>query len=216
MRSSELWRVYETLWETYGELDWWPANTAYEVMVGAILTQNTAWTNVEKAIRNFKGDLTPKRIQSLSLEELESLVRPAGFFRQKTLYLKNLTRWYAFYDFDSEAVQKEPMDELRGELLDLKGIGPETADSILLYAFEFPTFVVDAYTKRLFSRYPLEAGKTYREIKAYVEQRLPRDVKVYNRFHALIVHHAKAHCKKKPVCEGCPLEESCESQIYRP
>jgi endonuclease-3 related protein len=213
MRSSELWRVYETLWETYGELDWWPAKTAYEVMVGAVLTQNTAWTHVQKAIRNFKGDLTPHRIQTLPQEDLEALIRPAGFFRQKALYLKNLTSWYASYHFDPEAVQKEPMDKIREELLDLKGIGPETADSILLYAFEFPTFVVDAYTKRLFSRYPVDAGKSYKEIKAYVEERLPRDTFVYNRFHALIVHNAKVHCKKKPVCEGCPLEETCESNV---
>ena len=213
MRRSELWQIYQALRETYGELDWWPANTAYEVMVGAVLTQNTAWTNVEKAIGNFEGDLTPHRIQTLPQEELEVLIKPAGFFRQKTLYLKNLTSWYASYHFDPEAVQKEPIDKLREELLDLKGIGPETADAILLYAFEFPTFVVDAYTKRLFSRYPLEAGKTYKEIKAYVEQRLPRDVKVYNRLHALIVHHAKAHCKKKPVCEGCPLRASCATGI---
>lgn len=209
MGAEKLKEIYENLRSGYGDIGQWPADTVYEIMVGAILTQNTAWTNVEKAICNFAGDLTPQRIQTLPQEELEALIRPAGFFRQKALYLKNLTDWYAFYKFNPEAVQREPMEKLRKELLDLKGVGPETADAILLYAFEFPTFVVDAYTKRLFSRYPVEAGKSYKEIKTYVEDRLPRDTMVYNRFHALIVHHAKEHCKKKPVCEGCPLRASC-------
>jgi endonuclease-3 related protein len=213
MEKKKVSEIYETLRDGYGDIGPWPAETVYEILVGAILTQNTAWTNVEKAIRNFEGDLTPQRIRAMSQEELEALIRPAGFFRQKALYLKNLTAWYAGYDFDPEAVKKEPMDKLRKELLDLKGVGPETADAILLYAFEFPTFVVDAYTKRLFSRYPVDAGKSYKEIKAYVEERLPRDTFVYNRFHALIVHNAKMHCKKKPVCVGCPLEETCESNV---
>jgi endonuclease-3 related protein len=214
MGKEKVSEIYETLRDGYGDIGPWPAETVYEILVGSILTQNTAWTNVEKAIRNFASDLTPQRIQALPQEELEALIRPAGFFRQKASYLKNLTNWYASYNFDPEVVRREAMEKLRKELLELKGVGPETADAILLYAFEFPTFVVDTYTKRLFSRYPVEAGKSYKEIKTYVEDRLPRDTMVYNRFHALIVHNAKEHCKKKPVCEGCPLEEACEN-VYR-
>jgi len=151
-------------------------------------------------------------VANASLTELTEIIRPAGFFNQKAGYLKAVTAWYAGYGYDVPTVQKEPLAKLRAELLSTKGVGRETADSILLYAFGFPTFVVDAYTVRLCDRYPIEAGKGYAMVKAYFEGNLPQSAEVYNGFHALIVLNAKEHCKKKPVCDGCPLGETCWTQ----
>ncbi len=207
---NKLYEIYEALFFSYGDLQWWPADSVYEVMVGAVLTQNTAWSNVEQAIERFGGDLTPERVSRLPLAGLQELIRPAGFFRQKSQYLKALTEWFMRYDCDAERIKRLDLKELRKDLLKVYGVGQETADSILLYGFHFPTFVVDAYTMRLFRRYPLDAGSTYRQVKAFIESRIPRDVQLYNRFHALIVQNGKEHCKKKPRCAGCPLEETCE------
>ena len=201
--------VYELLRARYGDLHWWPAQTPYEVMAGAVLTQNTAWSNVEKAIVNFGDHLTPEAVLHMDLTALAGIIRPAGFFNQKAAYLKAVTEWFAGYGFDVSAVQREPMDKVRAELLSTKGVGRETADSILLYAFGFPAFVVDAYTVRLCGRYPLDAGKGYDAVKAYFEVNLPRSEEVYNNVHALIVINAKDHCRKKPLCGGCPLHETC-------
>ena len=201
--------IYEKLLAHYGELKWWPAKTPYEVIVGAVLTQNTAWTNVEKAIANFGDGLSPATVLDVGVAELAELIRPAGFHSQKAIYLKTVTEWFGQYGFDAAVVRREPLEKLRAELLGTKGVGPETADSILLYAFGFPTFVVDAYTVRLCDRYPLEAGKGYKAVKAYFENRLPRNVEVYNNFHAMIVVNAKEHCRKKPLCDGCPLDDTC-------
>jgi endonuclease-3 related protein len=198
--------IYDALLARYGNLGWWPAKTPYEVMVGAILTQNTAWGNVEKAIANFAGDLSPERVMSLDMEALIEIIRPAGFFNQKALYLREVTAWFGKHGFDVSAVRKLPLEQVREELLAVRGVGNETADSILLYAFGFPSFVVDAYTMRLLSRLPIDAGRGYESVKTYFESRLPRDVKIYNNFHALIVVNAKEHCRKKPVCKGCPLK----------
>ncbi|MDR2133247.1 MAG: endonuclease III domain-containing protein [Clostridiales Family XIII bacterium] len=201
--------IYETLLAHYGELHWWPARTPYEVMVGSVLTQNTTWSNVEKAIANFGGKLSPEYVADVELEELTDIIRPAGFFNQKAVYLKAVTEWFGEYGFDVPTVQCEPLAKVRAELLSTKGVGRETADSILLYAFGFPTFVVDAYTNRLCGRYPIETSKGYEAVKSYFENNLERSEKVYNNFHALIVTNAKEHCKKKPLCEGCPLAETC-------
>jgi endonuclease-3 related protein len=178
-------------------------------MVGAVLTQNTAWGNVEKAIANFGDGLSPEAVAAADLAALAEIIRPAGFFNQKARYLKAVTAWYAKYGYDVPTVQREPLAKLRPELLATKGVGQETADSILLYAFGFPTFVVDAYTVRLCGRYPIEAGKGYAAVKAYFEGNLPQIAEVYNGFHAQIVANAKEHCRKKPTCDGCPLGESC-------
>ncbi len=207
---TKLEAIYQKLYSRYGELHWWPADSPFEVMVGAVLTQNTAWTNVEKAIGRFDGDLSPERILSLPAEELEEIIRPAGFFRQKAQYLKAVSGWFVSHDCDVDAIKKRPMREIRSELLKLRGVGNETADSILLYAFNLPSFVVDAYTVRLFARFPVDAGKTYMEVKNYCEAELPLDAELYNRFHALIVQNAKACCKKKADCEGCPLKKICK------
>jgi endonuclease-3 related protein len=207
--GGKLLSIYETLLAHYGDLHWWPAKMPYEVMVGAVLTQNTAWSNVEKAIANFGGGLSPEAVLNAGLAELAELIRPAGFFSRKALYLKAVTEWFKSYGFDVETIQHEPLAKLRAELLSTKGVGQETADSILLYAFGFTTFVVDAYTMRLCGRYPLEAGKAYEEIKAYFEGNIERSSNVYNNFHALIVINGKEHCRKKPKCDGCPLAGIC-------
>jgi endonuclease-3 related protein len=178
-------------------------------MTGAVLTQNCAWRNVEKAIANFGGRLTPDFVLNADDAELIEIIRPAGFFNQKAAYLKAMTTWFGKYGFHVPAVRREPLEKLRAELLAVKGIGNETADSILLYAFDLPTFVVDAYTLRLCARLPLYAGRRYDQIKAYFEDNLPKETAVYNNFHALIVMNAKAHCRKKPKCDGCPLEDIC-------
>lgn len=203
-------KIYQTLYFHYGDLDWWPADTPFEVMVGAILTQNTAWTNVEKAIKQFDGHLTPERIMALPIEKLQDIIRPAGFYRQKSQYLKAVTEWFMSYDCDIDSINKLPLSDIRSELLRVRGVGNETADSILLYGFKFPTFVVDAYTMRFFKRFPIDAGKTYMEVKIFCEAELPRHTELYGHFHALIVHNGKEHCKKKMDCTGCPLEGFCE------
>ena len=181
----------------------------YEVIVGAVLTQNTAWSNVEKAIRGFGGSLLPEAVLNMDMTRLADIIRPSGFFNQKAAYLKAVTAWFAGYGFDVSAVRREPMDKLRAELLSTKGVGRETADSILLYAFGFPTFVVDAYTVRLCGRYPIGAGKGYDAVKTYFEANLPPSEEIYNNFHAMIVINAKEHCRKKPLCGGCPLGSTC-------
>jgi endonuclease-3 related protein len=211
--ADTLLPLYKTLLRRYGNPRWWPAKTPYEVIVGAVLTQNTAWGNVEKAIANFGGKLSPERVLRASHAKLAALIRPAGFFNQKAAYLKAVTGWFAGYGFDTEAARREPLEKLRGELLSTKGVGPETADSILLYALGLPSFVVDAYTVRLCGRYPIAAGKGYGAVKAYFESNIPKSVEIYNNFHALIVVNAKEHCRKKPVCEGCPLrgKQGCAS-----
>ena len=210
-QMTDATHIYHALLARHGEPNWWPARTPYEVIVGAVLTQNTAWANVEKAIANFCDDLTPRRIALMGADELMQLIRPAGFFVQKAATLKAVTSWLATYGDSVGTVQAQPLPRLRRELLAIKGVGPETADAILLYAFGFAVFVVDAYTMRLCQRYPLEAGNTYASAQAYFEAALPVDVAVYNRLHALIVINAKQHCRKRPKCDGCPLVDGCAS-----
>ncbi|MDR1599798.1 MAG: endonuclease [Oscillospiraceae bacterium] len=197
----------------YGEPGWWPARSPYEVIVGAVLTQNCAWGNVVKAIANIGDRLDPRTILDMDASELAGMVRPAGFFNQKVVYLKAVTRWYQLYGFDVDTVRREPLTKLRGELLSTRGVGRETADSILLYAFRLPTFVVDAYTVRLCERLRLDAGKNYEEIKNKFETNLAEtghnNEGIYNRYHALVVTHGNARCHKKPACGGCPVKEMC-------
>lgn len=208
--EDKLLSLYKTLLARYGELHWWPAKTPYEVMVGAVLTQNTAWRNVEKAITNFGGRLTPETVLNTDPGELAEIIRPSGCFNQKAVYLKAVTEWFGMYGFSVPTVQREPLGKLRAELLLTKGIGEETADSILLYAFGFPTFVVDAYTIRLCNRYPITAGKMYKTVKELFEGNIPQSTEVYKNFHALVVMNAKKYCRKKPACDGCPLNRMCE------
>ncbi len=209
-KNARLMDIYERLLSRYGDPRWWPAETPYEVIVGAVLTQNTAWGNVEKAIANF-GEMSPAYVLALTHEKLADIVRPAGFFNSKAGYLQTVTRWYAQYGFSDEAVRRLPHDRVREELLSLKGVGRETADSIMLYAFGFPSFVVDAYTMRLVRRLPLKAGKDYEAVKAFFEQNLDCDAELFNRYHALIVLNGNRHCRKEPKCDGCPIRELCSA-----
>jgi endonuclease-3 related protein len=194
-------------------LHWWPADSPFEVVVGAILTQNTAWRNVEYAIANLRAAeaLTPKALCFLPRTALEELIRPAGFFRQKAERLQ----LFAVYLLEQKSGDLPgwlagPLDQVRSELLLHKGIGSETADSILLYAGHRPTFVVDAYTRRIFTRLGLLRGpESYQQIRALFMDHLPPDALLFNEYHALIVQHAKTFCRKTPRCAGCPLQRMC-------
>lgn len=206
-----LFSIYNTLYNYYGPQYWWPGEAPFEVMIGAILTQNTNWRNVETAIKNLKegGFLTPDRINRISVKRLQRLIKPAGFFNIKAERVKAFVRYIMReYLGDISKMKKEKTSFLRKKLLGIKGIGPETCDSILLYALEKPVFVVDAYTRRVFSRHKIIGEKDcYSEIQLVFEKNLNRDVKIFNEFHALIVRLAKDRCKaKKYECETCPLE----------
>lgn len=207
--KEKLVQIYNLLLERYGHLHWWPAETPFEVCVGAILTQNTNWVNVEKAISNLKreGVLSPVALRDLPVERLAELIRPAGYFNVKSVRLKGFISWlYDNYGGSVEGMAGVEWPELRSELLTVKGIGPETADSIVLYACGKPSFVVDAYTKRLLTALGIITGmEGYEEVRALFMDNLPRDVALFNEYHALIVHHAKEHCRKRPLCLGCHL-----------
>jgi len=208
--NNTVFSIYETLYNHYGNLNWWPAKTPYEVIIGAVLTQNTSWCNVEKAIANFGTNLAPDFVYDVDINDLIDIIRPAGFFNQKAVYLKAITQWFKKYNFDVQIAKREPLDTLRIELLNVKGIGKETADCILLYALGLPTFVVDAYTVRLCERYKINAGKGYDAIKTYFENNLPCDLQIYNNYHAFIVMCGKDCCRKnKPLCSDCPLGGTC-------
>jgi endonuclease-3 related protein len=180
-------------------------------LVGAILTQNTAWRNVERAIENLKeeGVLTPLGLRGIDESRLAEFIRPAGYYNVKTKRLKSLMEFlYGEYGGDLMRMFSEPLSRLRGKLLAVKGIGPETADSILLYAGGKPIFVIDAYTRRILLRHDMITdGASYGDIQDLLMRSLPQDVPLYKEYHALFVQLAKTFCKTKPLCAGCPLEE---------
>ncbi len=213
--TTDLLPPFERLLEHFGPQHWWPGETPFEVMVGAVLTQNTAWGNVEKAIDRLKAAdaLNCRAILTLADAELANLIRPAGYFNVKTKRLKALCR---FLVERSVAEQPEALAEqdslaaLRHDLLAVHGIGEETADSILLYALNLPGFVIDAYTRRILGRLGLLVGtESYSAIKALFEAELPAEVALYNEYHALIVRLAKDYCRPRPRCAGCPLHPIC-------
>jgi len=212
---TELLRIFDLLLDRYGPLHWWPAETPLEVCVGAILTQNTNWGNVEKAIANLKreGVLAVEALRELPRERLAGLIRPAGFFNVKTVRLRAFLDWLQErYGGSLEQMFAGDWQVLREELLGVKGVGRETADSILLYAGHKPTFVVDAYTVRLFSRLGLLPGRAgYEEVRALFIENLPGDAALFNEYHALIVQHSKEHCRSKPRCPGCALHLLCRT-----
>lgn len=208
---KELLTIYDTLLKFFGEQGWWPADTPFEVMVGAVLTQNTAWRNVERAIENLKEEevLTPLGLRGIDEARLAELIRPAGYYNVKAKRLKSLMGFLdGGYGGDLMKLFSEPLSILREKILSVKGIGPETADSILLYAGEKPIFVIDAYTRRILSRHNMITnGASYGDIQGLFMQSLPQDVRLYKEYHALFVQLAKTFCKAKPHCAGCPLEE---------
>jgi len=207
--QKRLLKIYQKMYDSLGPQQWWPGETPFEIIIGAILTQNTNWLNVEKAIHNVKKakKLTPKGIHELSLPELAELVRPSGFFNVKAKRIKLFIDWlFSKHNGDLTSLFSYDLPTLRAELLSIKGIGPETADSILLYAGNMPSFVIDAYTHRIFSRHDLIPEEcTYDEMKSFFEDNLPQDVKLYNEYHALLVNIGKTFCKPKKLCEHCPL-----------
>lgn len=205
--------IYNELLDHFGPQDWWPGDTPFEIVIGAILTQNTNWRNVEKAIGNLKeeGVLSAQGLHGLSEEHIASLIRPAGYFNVKAKRVKDFLR-FLFNDHggDLDTLFSLSQEDLRNTLLDVKGIGPETADSMVLYAAQKPSFVVDAYTKRIFSRLDLVDEKaSYNDVKEIFETELPRDTHLYNEYHALIVALGKNMCKPKPLCVRCPLKDRC-------
>lgn len=200
--------LYDRLFAAFGPQHWWPGETPFEIAVGAILTQNTNWANVERAITNLKQAkrLTCKTMLALSDGDLAELIRPAGYFNVKTRRLKAfLTYLNSGHGGSMTRMKKHELRRLRAELLSVHGIGPETADSILLYALNKPTFVIDAYTKRVLSRHGmLSYSEDYHAFQARFHTALAQEVSLYNEFHALFVRVGKEFCKPTPRCESCP------------
>jgi len=208
--ALSLRKIYQKLFRALGPQGWWPADSAFEMMLGAILTQATNWHNVEQAIQRLAhtGALQPREVLAIPTRRLEQLVRPAGYFRQKAKRVKVFTQWYVDrYAGRARRMFRTPWRKLREELLALHGIGPETADSMLLYAGQQPVFVIDAYTTRIFRRHRLIRGRaTYDTIQRWVMQELPADTQLYNEYHALLVSVGKQFCHRRhPDCNHCPL-----------
>jgi len=212
MRSAQLiTEMYDAMSAALGPSDWWPGDTPFEIAIGAILTQNTNWKNVEKAIDNLKNSkmLSPEAMHALAPKELAELIRPAGYYNIKTKRIRNFLEFLnAEADYDFESLKIQDLDELRPKILKVNGVGPETADSILLYALEKPTFVIDTYTFRLMDRHgQVWEDMNYHELQSLFMDALPEDVAVYNEYHALIVRIGKGWCKKKAgLCDTCPLK----------
>jgi endonuclease III related protein len=207
--KGRLLRLYRALLARYGSQGWWPARTPFEVTVGAILTQHTAWAGAARAVAALgsRGLLTPRRLAAVDIAVLGALVRPAGTYRLKARRLLDFTHWLlGRFGGDFRPMRHAPLGPLRREVLALPGLGPETADAILLYAAGRPVFVADAYTRRVLARHRLlPRGAGYEQARAFLEAHLPSDPALFNEFHALLVAVAKTHCRTIPRCEGCPL-----------
>ena len=205
--------AYQLLCDRYGPQHWWPAETPLEMIIGAILTQSAAWTNVEKAIANLKanGSLSVEWLRSLPQDALARLIRPSGYYNVKARKIRAFVDWLAEgYDGDLDKLFALDAAELRNELLSVHGVGEETADSIVLYAAHKPIFVVDAYTRRVIARLGLAPREeTYAAYQALFMDNLPHDESLFNEYHALLVQHGKAVCRKKPLCAGCCLIDLC-------
>lgn len=207
--ATTLQAFFDAMLARFGPQEWWPGESPFEVMVGAVLTQNTNWSNVEKAIARLKsaGALTPRAIDAMDSAELAELIRPAGYFNVKARRLKNLVAWMVA-DFGGSIARMRKVDpgEMRRRLLEVKGVGRETADSILLYALDHARFVVDAYTFRVAARHGLVAPPAdYDELQSLFEDHLPHDADLFNEYHALLVAVGKTHCRPTARCDDCPL-----------
>lgn len=210
MTAKILNEIYQLLFDRFGPQHWWPGDTDFEIIIGAILTQNTSWANVEKAIENLKSAnlLSPEKIHKLGLPQIAQLIKPAGYFNIKAKRLKNFVSWlFENYNGNLKGLERIGTGQLRVELLAITGVGPETADSILLYALKRPIFVVDAYTARITVRHGLiELDAGYEQLRDLFRSNLPQDVQLFNEFHALLVKLGKEFCRQKARCSGCPLE----------
>ncbi|WP_456418503.1 endonuclease [Methanocaldococcus infernus] len=206
-------KIYEKLLNTYGYQNWWPAETRFEVIIGSILVQGTQWSRVEKVIEEMKKRdlIDEEKILKIDEDELINIIRKVGYYKRKARALKELTGFIVnnYGSTDEMAKSDESLISLREKLLSIKGIGKETADSILLYALDRETFVVNAYTKRLFGRLNIIHEKDYEKIKRFFESQIPRDLKIYKEYNALIVEHCKRACRKVPKCLTCPLKNIC-------
>jgi endonuclease-3 related protein len=213
MGAPSIPEVYRRLRDRFGPAGWWPGESAFEVCLGAILTQNTAWSNVEKALRNLRdgGLLGFERLSQVRPARLASLLRPSGTYRVKARRVGAFLRFLgAEYGGRVSAMRDEEAATLRRKLFAVPGIGPETADSIALYAAGKAVFVVDAYTRRIFGRLGhLHGGESYEEVQRFLMRRLPRDAALFNDYHAQLVRLAKDHCRARPRCAGCPLDGTC-------
>lgn len=207
--KARLLRLYRSLLARYGPQGWWPARTPFEVAAGAILTQHTAWPGAARAVTELRtrGLLTPRRLAACDAAALGTLIRPAGTYRLKARRLLDFTAWLlARGGGHFRVLRRAPLAALRRELLGLPGLGPETADAILLYAAGRPVFVADAYARRVLARHRLlRRGAGYEEARAFLEAHLPSDPALFNEFHALLVAAAKSHCRTVPRCATCPL-----------
>lgn len=216
--NRKLLSTYKRLYREFGPQGWWPAETPFEVIVGAILTQSTNWLNVEKAIRNLKkaGLLTAKGISKADARRLAGLIKPALYYNVKARKLKSFMNFLnGKYKGRLDLMLKQPKEKMREELLGVWGVGPETADSIVLYAAHKPSFVVDAYTRRIFSRLGMLAkNASYGDVKRFFEAGLPEDIGLYKEYHALIVELGKNYCRKKPKCVECCLREFCKHRPW--
>ncbi len=212
-KRQKLLEVYNRLFNCYGSQHWWPAETTFEVIVGAILTQSAAWINVEKGIQNLKiaEALSPQALRRLPHCELSRLIYSCGYFNAKATKLKAFAGWFGErYGDNLEKMFSRDTVSLREELLEVHGIGEETADSILLYAGNKPTFVIDAYTRRIIGRLGLNPpGKKYSDYRHLFMRNLPRDVQMFNEYHALLVREGKEVCRKQPQCDICCLQTLC-------
>ena len=215
LKSTEktLLQIYRRLFKYYGPQHWWPGDSPFEVMVDAILTQSTAWQNVEKAVMNLKtaGAVSPAALREIHTPELAQLIRPSGYYNAKARKLQALVHWLSAVCGDNlNELFTRNTGELRLQLLGVHGVGPETADSILLYAGNQPVFVIDAYTRRIFSRLGLKSeNDTYDAWQTFFMKNLPSDVELFNEYHALLVRHGKATCRKQPICGNCCLRDIC-------
>ncbi len=211
--SQVLENIYRRLMNRYGQQHWWPAKEPFEVIVGAILTQSVAWRNAEKALSNLKkyGALSPKALRLLESDQIANLIRPCGYYNAKTLKLKAFVLWLGeCYQDDLKKLFSNSASELREQLLNVYGIGEETADSIILYGARKPSFVIDAYTRRILSRLGLASkDSSYATYQALFMQNLPNKVSLFNEYHALLVRLAKDACQKKPLCPRCCLNDIC-------
>jgi len=228
--SSEAEIIYSVLYKAYGKQGWWPVysiengasaygsgapaddSDRFEIIIGAILTQNVAWKNAEKALGALKKNkiLSPRKLSKADNGHIASCIRPAGYYNQKTIKIKNFLSWFSGINYSFENLKKMKTDVLREKLLEINGIGPETADSILLYAMNRKIFVIDAYTKRIFSRLNLiSIDDSYSSVQQFFHSEFRGTVKKYNEYHALIVAHGKDICKNKPLCTLCCLNNTC-------
>ncbi len=210
-KSIRVSKIYQTLYDFYGTQHWWPADSKLEIIIGAILTQNTAWQNVEKAVSNLKKRrlIDLKKLSKLPVSQIGKLIRASGFYKIKAKRLKAVIDFLLKeYNGNLSQMKKKRWQELRAELLQVYGIGQETADSILLYALDKPVFVIDAYTRRIFSRHHLiDRNSKYSEIQRFFMSNLPKSKNIYQEYHALLVKLAKDFCRTKPKCEQCPINK---------